>query len=238
MKKIPILTFSQHRGIRGTLCALALGAGLAVQAASPYVWDGGGADNYWNNAANWGGNLPAPSTSSDLEFQGTTRLTPENDFPANSSFRAITFSPGAGSFNLSGNRVTLAGHITNNSSGLQTINLPLSISASRYVATMAGDLTLGGAISGNGGLQVVGSGKTTLTGVSTYTNLTYVNGGMLILPEGGAINNRFNFIIGQNAGHNGALYVKGGTITNTMVTGTGNFMVGRSGFGSLSLIHI
>lgn len=226
-------TSSQNRSITEVLCILSLGAALSAQAASPYIWDGGGADNYWNNAANWGGNLPVPSTSSDLEFQGTTRLTPENNFPASSTFRAITFGPGAGAFTLLGDGITMAGHLTNNSGSLQTMNLPLSIASGRYVATLDGDLTLGGAISGNGGLHLIGSGKTTLTARNTYTNYTYVNGGMLILPEGGAINNRYFVIVGQNAGHNGALYVKGGSITNSQVSNTGNFMVGRAGFGSM-----
>jgi fibronectin-binding autotransporter adhesin len=233
MKHKLTLTPPQTRGMQIVLCTLSLGAALMTEAASPYIWDGGGSDNYWNNAANWGGNLPVPSATSDLEFQGNTRLTSENNFPGSSSFRAITFSPGAGAFSLLGNSVTLAGNVTNNSSSLQTLSLPLSISAARYIATLNGDLTLGGAISGNGGLHIIGSGKTTLTGRSTYTNYTYVNGGMLILPAGGAINNRFNFIIGQNAGQNGALYVNGGTITNLQASTTANFMVGRAGFGSL-----
>jgi hypothetical protein len=76
---------------------------VAVQTApaqSPSIWNGGGGDDNWNNAANWNGNLPVPGPEYDLQFGGTTRLTPFNDFPAASDFRDITFNAGAGAFTL------------------------------------------------------------------------------------------------------------------------------------------
>jgi hypothetical protein len=64
----------------------------------------------------------------------------------------------------------------------------------------------------------------------------YVNGGILNLPTGGGISKGNGFVIvGQNAGHNGGLNITGGTLTNTQPSNTGNFMVGRAGFGSLNL---
>ena len=235
MQKKLIVTEPQTHGMQVLLCILSLGAALAAHADSPYIWNGGGADNYWNNADNWGGNLPVPATTNSLQFQGTTRLTPENDFPASSAFRDITFNPGAGAFTLLGNSIVLASGITNNSGILQTLDLPLSVTSTRYVATMDGNLTLGGVISGGGGLHIVGSGKTTLTAPNTYDGYTYVNGGMLVLPEGAAINNAGNFIMGRLAGDNGAVYIQGGSVTNSQASSVYNFLVGRYGNGSADL---
>jgi autotransporter-associated beta strand protein len=217
------------------LCSLSAGALISAHAASPSIWDGGGANDYWNNATNWGGNLPVPGTAYDLQFGGTTRLTPNNDFPALSNFRHITFDSGAGALTLSGNSITLNGHITNNSASLQTINLPISTGAGRYVATTSGNITFGGAISGNGGLNLVGPGAVTLSGKNTFTNYVYVNGGILNLPTGASINNRYFIFAGQNVGHSGALNITGGTLTNTQPSNTGNLMIGRSGYGSFNM---
>src|SRR5262249_11630519 len=69
---------------------------LTAQGAVTRTWDGGGADDNWTTAANWVGDF-APAPGDDLVFTGTLRLTPNNDFPANTPFRSITFN--AGGFN-------------------------------------------------------------------------------------------------------------------------------------------
>lgn len=61
------------------------------------IWDGGGGDNNWTTAANWDYDI-APIAGDDLQFAGTTRLTPNNDFPGETSFASITFNSGAGAF--------------------------------------------------------------------------------------------------------------------------------------------
>lgn len=218
------------------LFGLLVGALTSARAASPSIWNGGGANDYWNNATNWGGNIPVPDTAYDLQFGGMTRLTPVNDFPAASNFRHLTFNADAGAFNLGGNSITLNGHITNNSTSLQTINLPISTGAGRYVATTAGNITFGGAISGNGGLHLAGPGAVTLSGQNSFTNYLYVNGGILNLPTGASISNRWYVFAGQTAAHSGAINITGGTLTNTLASGsTGSLMIGRAGYGALSM---
>ncbi|MDM0091104.1 MULTISPECIES: autotransporter domain-containing protein [unclassified Variovorax] len=50
------------------------------------------------------------------------------------------------------------------------------------------DTTIGGVISGNGGVLVkIGTGTTTLTGINTYTGGTTVNGGMIAVGTTGAL---------------------------------------------------
>jgi fibronectin-binding autotransporter adhesin len=217
------------------LATLLAGALSSAWAASPSLWNGGGTDDNWSTPANWNSNVPVPGTAYDLQFGGLQRLTPYNDFSAGSNFRHLTFNADAGAFTLGGNAFTLNGHITNNSPKLQTINLPFSTGVGRFVATAAGNITLGGAISGNGGLNLVGPGAVTLTGKNSFTNYVYVNGGILNLPAGGAINNKFNDIVGQLAGSSGALNISGGTLTNTQTSGSYNFCVGHYGYGAVNM---
>ncbi|MEP7158805.1 MAG: S8 family serine peptidase, partial [Chloroflexota bacterium] len=74
------------------------------EAASTATWTGGGSDNNWTTAANWGGT--APVAGDDLVFPGgAARLTNTNDFTAGTSFNSITLS-GTG-YTLSGNSVAL-----------------------------------------------------------------------------------------------------------------------------------
>ena len=105
------------------VCALGFG-GLRDGPAAAVTWNGGGNDNFWQTAANWGGT--APVTSNALFFAGTTRLAPTNDF-SSLTIAGLTFSSTAGAFTLSGNAVGLGGGITNNSASLQTINHGLNL---------------------------------------------------------------------------------------------------------------
>lgn len=231
----PMTPRSPVRSVRGLLLLLLLGLAVASQAQSPSIWNGGGDDNYWTTPGNWGGNVPVPGTTYDLQFDGTTRLQAVNDFPAASAFRHLTFNAGAGAFELSGNSITLSGHLTNQSANLQTINFPITSGAGRFVSAAEGDITFGQSLSGAGGWHLTGPRTVTFANRHTYTGYTYVNGGILVLPEEGAINNANYVFLGQLAGHAGAMRITGGTLTNSQATDTGNLMVGRAGYGDLHL---
>jgi len=149
--------------------------------ADTHTWNGGGGDNKWNTAANWGGTAPASGDS--LVFDGTSRLTPSNNFTAGTTFSNITFNGGAGAFTLSGNSFALAGEIANNGANLQTLGLGFSSSSTGYVNTASGDITVNGVISGACVLYKRGDGKLTLTGNNTYSVGTTIGGGTLSVSK-------------------------------------------------------
>jgi autotransporter-associated beta strand protein len=149
---------------------------ITVQ-ADTHTWTGGGGDNNWNTAANWGGT--APGSGDSLVFGGTSRLAPNNNFAAGTTFSNITFSGSAGAFTLTGRSFALAGEIVNNSTNLQTLGLGFSSSSTGYVNTASGDITVNGVISGACMLYKRGEKKLTLTGNNTYSVGTTIGGGTL-----------------------------------------------------------
>ena len=150
-----------------------------VQAANR-TWDGGGADDNWTDPLNWDGNLTAPVASDALLFDGTLRLTNNNNLAADSVFGPITFSATAGSFVVAGNRITLGGDVTDSSPNPQIFNPALVLSGNRTFSTDSGAmLTLGGVISGPFGITKSGPGTMVLGANNTYTGATVIDGGTL-----------------------------------------------------------
>ena len=179
------------------------------------TWNGGGADNNWLTAANWtaGSANKPPGTNDILFFDGTTRLTANNNFGSTTnSVGGITFNSTAGAFVLTGNSVTNNGGTTDNSSvNTELVNIPMVLPAVHSVnAAPGGTLQMGGVISGAGGINLNGTagnyaGTVVLTNNNTYTGLTTVNAGKLKLDfTGGAANN----IISASSG----LKLNGGTL--------------------------
>jgi autotransporter-associated beta strand protein len=101
-----------------TCILLATGAQAADQ-----TWTGGGADNNWSTAANWGGATPA--NNDNLIFNGTAQQNSTNDL-ANLSAGYLTFNNGG--FVLNGNTLTVNGvapAFITNAAGVNTIAAPL-----------------------------------------------------------------------------------------------------------------
>jgi autotransporter-associated beta strand protein len=179
--------------------------------AAIVVWDGGGVNDNWSTARNWVGDT-APVANDALQFDGFARLTPANDFTANTAFNGLTFTASAGAFTLSGNTITLGGDIADNTAVLtQTINLPLVLSATRTVAvTSNGFLVLGGTISGaSSGLTKTGSGLLTLTGNNSFGGPLVINAGAVSVSSDG------NLGAAPAAATAGQLVIDGGTLRTT-----------------------
>ena len=187
---------------------------VSLSHAADIVWDGGSrfTTEEWADSVlgffpsdNWNRNRnPAPDDN--LFFAGTRKLANNNNTTADTRYGGITFNNGAGSFVLSGNRVILnAAGITNNSTNLQTINLPITVEGNQTLNAASGSIRLDGVINGSGGITKIGTQSVTLAGANTYTGNTNVNGGSLVVSNASAVAGSGNVSI-----HSGA------TLTSTV----------------------
>jgi autotransporter-associated beta strand protein len=153
------------------------------------AWIGNTSAN-WADAGNWNvdGVGPGPVSGDSLTFgtAGTAGLTLTDNLTTGSGYiiAGITFNgPSAFVINPLGasNNFTLTGGITNNSTALQTINEPLSLSGTQTFAT-GGGITVGGALTGTAGLTVTGTGTLALAS----TNVSAVSGTLDV--EGATLN--------------------------------------------------
>lgn len=143
-------------------------------ASAGNTWDGEGADGNWSNNLNWDSDT-LPNYAATLTFAGSTGLTSVND--ATAAIVGLTFSSGSEGFTINGNSVNLGGNITNNSANLQTVNLPLVLTANRTVATTSGNVTLGGPISGAFSLIKTQGNTLNLNTAGSSFNLFQINTG-------------------------------------------------------------
>jgi hypothetical protein len=179
----------------------------AAQAATS-TWTGGGGDDNWATAANWGGIAPSPGD--DLVFPGgTPRLSPNNNFGASTSFNTISFTGSSGGYTLLGNAIQLvAGVSATNTAGTNTIQLGLTLTASQTFfcsipgpldrLRVSGGVDLGaftltfdvfsgsiieqnGVISGTGGVTSPGGGVVFINSACTYTGPTSISNGDFVL---------------------------------------------------------
>jgi len=163
--------------------------------AADKTWDGEGANNLWQTAANWDpiGGGAAPVANDWLIFDGATRLATVNDFSVGTVFGNLTFAGTADAFTLSGNSFTLSmppaavytgglnapyvgGSISNLAFNVETINLPLTLADGHHAIignagggslNLAGPVTLNGAasVSFSTGVNTTGSGLANLNGI-------------------------------------------------------------------------
>src|SRR5690606_16842638 len=87
--------------LSGICCLFIAQPGEAAQR----TWNGGGGDQFWNNAGNWS-SLPNTNGVDQLRFGGSTGTTNVNDF-VGATLTDIVCVAGASAFTLTGNSITL-----------------------------------------------------------------------------------------------------------------------------------
>ena len=193
--------------------------------AATFAWDGGaGYSEDWTVAANWLTDVAPPSDgTADIVLSGTAGLSPNANLDWN--IRSLAFAGGALGFTVRGNVLTLgAGGIVNGDDSVQTVENDIVLAASQtfstastgsmaingnintngriLTASAATDfITLGGAITGSGGLVATGSYSLVLTGgaSNTYTGGTTIHGPILLAKTGGAVAIPGAIIVGSGA---------------------------------------
>lgn len=215
------------------LCGLAFFNGPSLSAAT-LTWDGGGSGTGWSLKGNWNPDQ-ALAAGDALVFTGAIRTTTVNDLTANTAIAGITFSGGAATFAISGNAITLAGDIVDQSLNAQTISMAMAMSAGRTVnvASAFGSLTLSGAISGSGArLTKTGSGLLTLGAVNSFNGGVTIGGGTLSISAEGQLGQAPG---AATAGH---LVIDGGALritANTTLNANRGIALGSSSGGGGTL---
>ncbi len=231
------------------LAVAGVGAFTSVANAGIDTWSGGSTvpTNNWTDPGNWVAGV-APLAGDTLIFDGTNQPATNNDFAAGTAFNGLNFAITAGSFNLTGNAITLGGSLIDNSTASQSVNLGslvMSGTTSFTAVQTAGALTIGGPISGNGfGVNINGSGNVILTANNSYTGATTISGGGALTVNFGPnspasiLNASTTLVMG-----NGAFNMIGGaaaaaTTVNGLNLNAGNSAITQTSNGSTETLNL
>jgi autotransporter-associated beta strand protein len=219
---------------------------LVPTAHAANIWDGSGADGFWNTAANWD-NETVPSASQNLTFRGDVQTTTTNNIASftvgtgAASTYAITFGNtgaiGTSAFTLAGNQITLGtgtgtggGSIISSAvtvgSITDTISLNMSIANSATISPGANhNLIITGLLtqaSGTRQLTKSGSGELILRNAgNNYLGTTAINSGTLTVDVDGGIRNAgVASALGAGTGANSQMNFSGGTLNVLLGAGS------------------
>ena len=153
-------------------------------AAGNDVWNGGGADDNLSTGLNWTNHVAPALIGDSLQFQGSTRLTPNVDNTY--VVTGVLFNTNAGAFNIGSTSsyltLTNGSGVVNNSANVQTLSTPIALGGSQVFATASNDIVVSGIAADGGvpsGITKTGTHTLTLSGANTYTGPTTVNRGTL-----------------------------------------------------------
>ena len=196
------------------------------------VWSGGGTPANWSVGANW--NL-TPTNQCAVQFGLAAGGNTTNDLAASTQINGIQFIAGAGNFVLNGNGIALQGDVVNHSSSAQQINLPIQLTGGIEwnFNTAAGDLTLGGAVSGSGSINKQGAHTLTVTSNLSFNGAVEVAAGQLQIGNGGASDSLGSLAVAVDAGASLA-FNRGDTFqVGNAISGAGSVI--KRGAGTMQL---
>ena len=214
-----------------TAIAFILALALVPSAHPANIWDGSGADGFWNTANNWD-NDTVPAASQNLTFSGNVQTITTNNISAGFSVGTITFANDStnatSGFTLAGLNIALGADIgTAASSSIitDTISSNLQMTGNRGVNTGANhNLIISGVISQSSGTRSftkAGTGELTLQNASnTYLGATTINAGTLTVNVAGGIANAgVASALGSGTVANSLIRFSGGTLNVTLGAG-------------------
>jgi autotransporter-associated beta strand protein len=142
-------------------------------------WNGAGPDANWDDNTNWLSGAAPGYVGDSLVFAGTAQLSPLMD--QTYSVGGLGFDNTAGAFTIgtASSSLTVSVGITNNSSHVQTINTPLSLSAAPTLAAVTSDLVIAGPLTLTGTLDKEGPRTVFLKNINTYNGPTTLGQGTL-----------------------------------------------------------
>ena len=224
-----------------TAIAFILALALVPSAHPANIWDGSGADGFWNTAANWD-NETVPSASQNLTFSGNVQTITTNNITSftvgatTASTYAITFGNtgalGTSAFTLAGNQITLNSGTGSGGSIISanvtvgsitdTISLNMNLANNASISTgTAHNLIITGLLtqtSGTRSLIKSGLGELILRNAgNTYAGSTSINSGTLTIDVAGGIQNAGrSSALGAGVGANSQINFTGGTLNVTL----------------------
>jgi fibronectin-binding autotransporter adhesin len=145
------------------------------------IWNGNAnPDNTWSNGLNWASGL-SPIIGDLVTFAGTTQATPNMESSYTNG--SLTFDPTAGSFNITNlaNTLTLIGSVTNNSTNVETVSVPVATTAVLTFNAASNSLVFSNTISGTGGGVTAVGTTNILAGNNSYTGATVAGSGLLVM---------------------------------------------------------
>ena len=156
-----------------------------------HTWTGGGGkgNQKWSKKDNWSDEgAPANKSTNSFVFSGSAgEFAPDNDrshLSAASIVFAAKAATNAQSYDLVGNGLGLLGGVTNLSARGHTLSLDLILDAPKVeISTMEGNLTLAGAVSGEGSLVKAGAATLVLSGSNRFGGSLVVDCGVLDLAS-------------------------------------------------------
>lgn len=149
---------------------------ISIPTGPVATWNGDGGDNFWSNSANWESDS-VPAAGDLLSFSAAPDPVLQNDLAAGQSFGGIRFDAAAPAFTLDGNAISPGPTIFNSSSQAQTVLLPLSLDVPLETNCSSGAIYLDGIVSGSGAITKEGGAQLLLSGANTFTGGMIVNRG-------------------------------------------------------------